>query len=179
MIARFRPSLFKNRRKYPIKRDEFGKSARRRAFDAFDRGLRPAQVIREVDISLSTACRYFADWKKHHPKLEVRYDLLKTLRKMRGELSDETLNRIGEALGMNLEEVLQRLQRPWGLKQLLTGEWPNYVREARQSEAESRLLAALRIVRVIEFWGVTPERQREVVERVVKALHQRRSDSDT
>ena len=184
MTARFRPGLFKKRRKHPIKHDEFGKSARRRAFHAFDQGLRPAQVIREVDISLATARRYFADWEKHHPRLEVRYDLLKTLRKGRGEFAEQTVNKIGETLDMSVEEVLRRLERPWGLKQLLMGEWPDYAREARQSEAESRLLAGLEIVHVIEFWGLTPERQREVLKRVGKALfdealHQRRSDSYT
>ncbi len=183
MIAKFRPGLFKKRRKYPIKRDEFGESARRRAFHAFDRDLTPAQVIREVDISPATARRYFADWKKHLPRLEVRYDLLKTLRKGHGEFSEETINKIGETLDMSVEEVLRRLERPWGLKQLLMGEWPDYAREARQSEAQSRLLATLEIVRVIDFWGLTPDRQREVLKRVVKALldealHRRLSDSD-
>jgi hypothetical protein len=159
--------LLKKRRKYPIKRDEFGDSARRRAFDE---GLRPAQVIREVEISLRTACRYFADWKKHRPKLEARYYVFKKLLKSQGELSERTVRMLSEALHMSVEEAVWRLQRPWGLKQLLMGRWPNHVREARQSEAESRLLAALRIVRAIELWGLTPERQRRVVERVVKAL---------
>ena len=73
MIKKFRPSLLRKRRKYPIKRNEFGESARRRAFDCFDRGLRPAQVANEVGISPRTACRYFADWKRHRPKLDARY----------------------------------------------------------------------------------------------------------
>ena len=167
MIARFRPGLFKKRRKYPIKRDESGESARRRAFHAFDKGLRPAQVIRKVDISLATACRYFADWKKHSPAFELRYRSLRTLSKRRGELSEETMKMIAEILEMSVEEVLWRLQRPWGLKQLLLGEWPDYVREARQSEAEARLLAAVRIVRFNELFGVTPDRQREILEALI------------
>jgi AraC-like DNA-binding protein len=100
MTANFRYKLSKKRRKYPIKRDESGKSARCRAFDAFDRGLRPAQVIREVGISLRTACRYFADWKKHRPRLEPRYRFAKRLLKNHPEFSEGTITMIGEALGM-------------------------------------------------------------------------------
>ena len=92
------------------------------------------------------------------------------LLKSESELSDRTIRMIGETLRMSVEEVQWRLQRPWGLKKLLMGKWPSHVRETSQSEAESRLLAALRIVRAIEVWGLSPERQRMVVERVVKAL---------
>jgi len=56
---------FRNKgRKYPIKKDEYGRSARKRAFAAFNSGARPADVASEVGISLQTACRYFSDWKK-------------------------------------------------------------------------------------------------------------------
>jgi hypothetical protein len=169
MIDKFRPSLFKKRRKYHIKRNEFGKSARRCAFDAFDQGLRPAQVMREVDISLATARLYFADWQQHGPGFEPRYRFAKRLLKNHPKFSEDTIAVIGEALDMSVEEVIERLEKPWGLKQLLMGKWSDCAREARQGEAESRLRAGLDIVRSDEFLGVTPKRQREILKAFMDA----------
>ena len=41
-------------RKYPIKRDEYGQSARSRAFAAFDAGKRPAEIYEQIGISKRT-----------------------------------------------------------------------------------------------------------------------------
>jgi hypothetical protein len=51
MATSFLRNLLKRRRKYPIKRDRFRKSARRRVFELFDRNLRPAQVSLPVTFS--------------------------------------------------------------------------------------------------------------------------------
>jgi hypothetical protein len=104
--------LRRRTRKYPIKRDEYGKSARRRAFDTFDQGLRPAQVALLVNINLPTACRYFADWKKLPQKVEVRYRLAKAVHKSTREFSADTIKLMGAHLGMSEEEVVDRLQKP-------------------------------------------------------------------
>jgi hypothetical protein len=149
--------LRKKPRKYPIKRDEYGRSARRRAFDAFDQGLRPAEVVPLVNISLATACCYFIDWKKLPGNLEVRYRLIKAGRKSSREFSAETIKLIGAHLGMSEDEVLEHLQKPWGLKQLLMGKWPNYCQEREQSEAEVRLRVALNLINLLESGGVPPE----------------------
>jgi AraC-like DNA-binding protein len=149
--------LRRKSRKYPIKLDEYGRSARRRAFDAFDQGLRPAQVAPLVDISLPTACRYFADWKKLPSNLEVRYRLAKAAYKSTREFSTDTMKLISAHLGMSEEEVAERLQKPWGLKQLLMGKWPNHRQEREQSQAEVRLLAALNLINLLESGGVPPQ----------------------
>jgi AraC-like DNA-binding protein len=173
MAARFFYRLLKRRRKHPIKRDEFGQSARRRAFKLFDRDLRPALVSRQVGISLPTACRYFADWKKQSPKLEARYYLFKDILKNHPDLSEDMIRTMANELGMSEEEVVERLQRPWGLRQLLKGEWPNYARERRISRAEARLQAALELIHMLDIWGIPPEKLREVTGAVIKAwLHE-------
>ena len=69
----FRLKAPKKSRKYPIKKDETGKTARRRAFEAFDKGMRPAQVSRLVDISFRTACRYFTHWKRLPGHYQVKH----------------------------------------------------------------------------------------------------------
>jgi hypothetical protein len=63
-------SLFGRSGRYSIKRDEYGRSARQRAFNAFDDGKWPAEVAKLVGISQRTARRYFADWKKIRQSLQ-------------------------------------------------------------------------------------------------------------
>ena len=150
--------LRKKSRKYPIKRDEYGRSAWQRAFEAFDAGKRPAEVTQIVQITLRTACRYFADWKKLPTNLEESHRLMKAVRRSHGEFSAETIKMLATYFDMPEEEVIARLQKPWGLKQLLMGKWPNYAREERKSRAESRLEAALQLVGLVEHTsGMTPK----------------------
>ena len=53
-------------RKYPIIRDEQGRSLRRQAFDLFDRKHRPTEIYKKqlVPAKLTTLLRYYEDWKK-------------------------------------------------------------------------------------------------------------------
>lgn len=53
---------------------------------------------------------------------------------------------------------MERLEKPWGLKQLLMGKWPDHRQEREQSEAELRLRAALRFIDFMETGGVPPEK---------------------
>jgi len=117
--------LLKRKRKYPIQRDQFGRTGRKRAFDAFDRGLRPAQVAREENIKPRTCFRYFQDWKKLPENLESEYRAFKALKKRGIDIMGENIELLAAGLGMSQEEVRRRLQKPWGLKTLLMGKWPN------------------------------------------------------
>lgn len=152
------PKLRKRSRKYPIKKDEHGRSARRRAFDAFDFGKRPGEVVRMVGVSPRTAYRYFADWKKLPQNLELHYQTMKTVRKSNREFSKETVESLSAYLEMSEEEVNERLGKPWGLRQLLMGKWPNHCQEREQNEAELRLRAALRVINLMESGGAPPEK---------------------
>jgi len=149
--------LRKKSRKYPIQRDQFGRSGRRRAFVAFDKGKRPALVAREEDIKPRTAYRYFQDWKKLPKNYEMQYEAFKALKKRDIDFSQEIIKLLTEGLGMSEEEVIERLEKPWGLKQLIRGKWPNYARARRQSREESRLEAALWLVNYIERGGLSPD----------------------
>jgi AcrR family transcriptional regulator len=152
------PKLRKRSRKYPIKRDEFGRSARRRAFEAFDRGKRLGEVAQLVGISPQTVYRYFADWKKLRHHLELDYRMMKIVRKSNRDFSQKTVDLLSTYLEMSEEEVIERFEKPWGLKQLMMGKWPNYHQEREQSEAEFRLRAALGLINFIESRGVPPEK---------------------
>jgi transposase len=176
MLDRLRIKPKKKSRKYPIKRDEYGRSARQRAFDAFDDGQRPAEVRGMVGISLSTACRYFADWKRQPKNLKMRYRIAKAILKNDREFSAETIKSLATGLGMSQEEVIIRLQRPWALKQLLVGNWPNYLREERRSQAESRLEVALNIVHFFEHSGMTTEKVKVELGRLIEEALRDRED---
>lgn len=161
-------SLFKKSRKYPIKRDEFGRSARQRAFDAFDDGKRPAEVVKLVDISLETACRYFADWKKIPKDYKIRYGLLKQAIKNGTEFSNKVVNEMSKYLGMSRNDVIEWLHKPWAIKQYLMGEWPNPAKEKRQSLQEQRLEAALGLIKLFEISEASPEQIIEAIGIVIK-----------
>jgi transposase len=146
------------KRRYPVKQDSYGRSARRRAFEAFDDGKKPAEVAGIIRISKKTARRYFADWKKLPHDLEITYRLLKPTRRGTPEFFPETIKSLSAYLGMTEEEVLERLDQPWGLKQLLMGRWPNHHQERERTEAEVRLQAALMLIHMLESVRVPPKK---------------------
>jgi len=68
---------------------------------------------------------------------------------------------------MSEEEVTERLQKPWGLKQLLMGKWPNYTHTGCQSEAESRTETALWLINYIERGGLSPDVVKGTIKRIM------------
>ena len=176
MIPNILRKLFRRRHGYPPKRDEFGQSARKRAFQCFNQGMKPAQVAPKVAISTRTADRYFADWGKLPRGLEAQYSSLKYLLKHSAVFKEKFLETIAQGLGMSVPEVTVHLQKPWRLKQLLMGKWPNYIEEKRQSEAQTRLDAALDFVKFMELCEMSPEQLRLKVQELMKrALDKRRT----
>jgi hypothetical protein len=69
------------------------------------------------------------------------------------EFSDKVIDILADSLGMSREEVVARSQKPWGLLGALKGRWPNYGLERERSEIESRLLAALEIIKFADIFG--------------------------
>lgn len=143
---------FKGRR-HPVKRDANGLSGRKRAFDLFTEGKRPAQVAKVLPISSRTACRYFEDFKKQHHN--VPYSTIRRWRKESPEFSDRVIALLANILNMPTSEVVTRMQRSWGLLQAMKGEWPDYRLERQRTEMEDRLLAALEIVNLADKVGGT------------------------
>ncbi len=75
------PRLFRSRksRKYPIKRDQEGKSLRARCFERFERHQRPADIARELNMQEPTVQRYFRQWQKLGPNFDRKHDYFKKL----------------------------------------------------------------------------------------------------
>ncbi|MFC1982744.1 hypothetical protein ACFLV5_03050 [Chloroflexota bacterium] len=161
------------RRKYPLKSDEKGLSARQRAFELFGEGKRPSQVCNTLPISLRTACRYFEDFKKLHHK--VPYATIRKWMRDNQEFSDKVIGMLADSLEMSREEVVTRMQKPWGLMEAMKGKWPDYRLEREQREIESRLYAALEVVRFTEIFGQNdPGTVRETL---TKMIMDRNADS--
>jgi len=80
---------------------------------------------------------------------------------------------IASSLRMSEEEVGVRLQKPWGMKQLLMGKWPNYPDEEQQRKFEASLGAALRLVRFVENAGKEPEKVEQLISKVIDAVIRR------
>ena len=143
MIKSFSFMWRRDMRKYPIKRDEYGRSGRKQAFALFKDGYRPAQIYKEemIPVSKTTLFRYYEDWKKKRQL--IPYPMLKKHIIRDPEINERTIAKLSKALEIKKEEVVERMQRPWGLMQLLKGEWPNNRLARIQSENEDRLDTAL------------------------------------
>ena len=75
MFKKFLPKAPRTGRRYPIKRDALGKTARQRAFALFDKGLRPGSVAPMVDVTLATIYTYSKQWKKLPPNRDLEYKM--------------------------------------------------------------------------------------------------------
>jgi hypothetical protein len=145
--------IWRRHREYPIVKNEYGKSKRKQSFELFDDGLKPPQVIESVDISLATARRYYADWKKLPIKLDFKCEQLKDLLNEE-DIGKRTIQAIADYYGMSVEQVTERLNKPWGKKQLIAGKWPNYkqdkVKAAQRELEERRMRVMYKLIRLYE-----------------------------
>jgi len=161
------PFLRKSR-KYPIRRDEYGRSLRKQSFDYFDKGKMPSKVSYLVDASIRTIRRYYADWKKLPVNLDIQYRMLKKMIKDDPELLWDYINSEADKRGMAREEALLRLQTPHGLKQLLMGKWPNYREQELRKQHESRLHSATKFVELLELYGMSSEETGEAINTLIE-----------
>ena len=102
-------------RKYPIKYDEYGRSARQQAFELFGEGYRPAQICEEnlIPVPIKTLFRYFEDWKKQ--KHRTSLSILKKYMKERPEFSEQYIKMLADYYEVPPEDIIVRMQKPWGI----------------------------------------------------------------
>jgi len=138
--------LWFKHRDYPIQRDEYGRSLRRQAFEFFNEGYRPAQVFKQnlVAASMKTLLRYFEDWKKQ--KYKISHAELKGYLKKHPEFSEKYIKDLADYFEVTPQDIILRIQKPWGITTLSKGELPDKRLYRIQSEMEGRLEAALRLI---------------------------------
>ena len=88
--------------------------------------------------------------------------------KEKPEFSEKVIGMLADSLEMPPEEVVARMQKPWGLMEALKGKWPNYGLERERTEIEDRLMAALEVVKLAEIFGQKkPQFVRETLRQLI------------
>ena len=117
-----------------------GYSLRQKAFALFFIGERPAEVAIMLNMKKTTCYRYFQQWKTGAGSDFIRYE---AARDLWTGLSEKDVNMIIDLVSDELvtsnEVVLERMQKPWALKQLITGEWRNWKLPIQEKRKPSRL----------------------------------------
>ena len=159
-------------RRYPIKRNKSGLTARQQCFRCFDADLRPAQAARIAGVSARTARRYRCDWAKLPGKFTGRYKLAKQIRKKVKGFKETTIETLARELRVTEQHVRERLEKPWAVHQLLRGKWAEMdnAEEEIASEAELRLQNALELIHLFEI-NVPDNKITEALDRV-RAEHE-------
>ena len=160
--------IFHKSRKYPIVRDEYGRSARRQAFDLFTEGYRPSQIFKEclVPVSMETLLRYFEDWKKQ--KHRTSRSILKNILMGNPDSTEKYVQMLADYFEVTPQEIILRIQKPWGIEQLTRAELPDNKLARLQSEKEVRLEAALRLIYFGErLCRNSPEQNKRLLQEIV------------
>jgi hypothetical protein len=107
-----------------LKQTNYGRSARAWAFDFFDDGSRPVHVARTLDIDQATAFRYYQQWKKLPPFFKYKYKAARLWFRRLGYRNRKKISRVlARELGTSVKEVSFHMQKPWAVKQIVSGEW--------------------------------------------------------
>jgi hypothetical protein len=107
-------------RKYPIKRDEYGRSARSRCFEMFPKMIPLKEIAKETRVSVETIQRYHRQWKQN-PNFEGQLRFVKSLFDTKASLRDENIKIYSKALGITPDNFEEILFQPHGLKRLMQG----------------------------------------------------------
>ncbi len=160
--------LWFKRRDYPIKRDENGRSLRQQVFELFSEGYRPAQICKGnlVAASMKTLLRYFGDWKKK--KHRSSRSILRKIMKNNPEFTEKYVQMMADHFEVPAEEIVVRIEKPWGIEQLTRGEPPDNKLLRLQSEKEVRLEVALRFIYFGErLYRNSPEQNKRLITEIV------------
>jgi hypothetical protein len=154
-------------RRYPIRRDDQGRSLRQQAFELFDKKLRPSEIYKQnlIPAKLTTLLRYYEDWKRTGG--HYSYRIIRKVTKNNPDFKEQLIQGLAKHLEMPVEDVKKRMLRPWGLKQALRGQWPDYGLEREQSEVEARLNGALWFMRTGELFWNSPKELAELLQQIV------------
>ncbi|MFC1870814.1 hypothetical protein ACFLYF_00190 [Chloroflexota bacterium] len=110
--------------------------------------------------------RYFQDYRALHNK--VPYSVIRRWIRESPEFSEKVITLVATSLDMTPDEVVVRMQKPWGLLQAMRGQWPDYRLERQQTEIETRLLAAFEVIKFADIFGQRdPEFVRETLKKII------------
>ena len=132
--------LGKKRRKYPIKRDEDGKSARTRCFEYFEKKTPLMTIAEEVGVSIKTVYKYHQQWKIN-PRYEQQCAYLKSLLDRKSPQRANTLELLIRIYNIDRQQLEEILSQSHGLQRLLSGK----ILPPTKTEIERRRYFALEL----------------------------------
>ncbi len=183
MVTSIVHRLFKKRRKYPIKRDIYGRSARERCFESFDQGLEPAQVALMTGVSIDTARRYYRQWKNLPRNFAQKHQLVRAILKSRPELADSIIRDICDLLGLPESLLKAKLQQPWGTRSLMLEKFEmekeQDVKKKLNMKEWARLKAVVEFLFLYEVLRVPPETIKDALDKVAAQTDQHKGESST
>jgi hypothetical protein len=171
MLKEIITKIFHKTRKYPIQKDGYGRSLRKRAFASFEQGNKPPYVAQALGMKLATANRYYCDWNKCPANFENFYKILKRGLKTRKEISPKIIDELCTNLGKPRWEVVTMLSKPHGLKQLLKGHLLS-ASNTLLTPQEQRLGNALNFLNLLETGGMNLDEQKQVIAELIKKAGQ-------
>jgi len=114
---------WKKKRKYPIKRDARGKSARQQCFKLFEDYPAGDIVLEDIaktaGVTIETVATYYRQWKKE-PTLEKQLAFAKQLFDKNAPDRDKNLEWFARAFQIPQEELETILHQPHGLRRIMT-----------------------------------------------------------
>lgn len=134
----------KKRRKYPVKVDEEGRSARSRCFEMFAEKAPLHEIAEKAGVKVDTVRRYHQQWKKD-PRFERRYDYVKSLFNKISPERDKNIEMFANAWGFSKEQLELILSQPHGLRRLMTRK----IQSPAHAEADRKRHLALALALLI------------------------------
>jgi hypothetical protein len=116
-------------RKYPIIRDENGRTARERCFELFPQLIPLKEIAKHLGLPIETVRRYHRQWKQNQ-KFEGQLHFAKSLFEKKSPFRDENINIYSKAIGITPEKFVEILSQPHGLKRLMQGKFYTPVKES-------------------------------------------------
>jgi len=105
-------------RKYPVKLDHEGKSARQRCFEMLANHMPSEEIARATGVPVETVYRYRQQWKKH-PNLETNVAYLKELLKNDSPDREKTIELLAKVCQIPKEELEAIIHQPNGAKRII------------------------------------------------------------
>lgn len=109
----------KKGRKYPVKWDENGISARQRCFEMLENKTPFAEIAEVTGLKINSVYKYSRQYVKN-PTLESQSDFLKRIFDKSAPNRGQDIEIFAKLLGVSPEQLETLLQQPYGLRRLLS-----------------------------------------------------------
>lgn len=169
--------LKKKSRKYPLKYDEYGKSARQRCFEMFPQIIPLKEIAKETGVSVETVQRYHRQWKQNQ-KFEGQLHFVKSLFDKKSPFRDENINIYSTAIGVTPEKFKEILSQPHGLKRLMQGKFFTPAKESVDHKKHIALAFSMLIADHITKNGGSFEDVYDSFNRWMPELAKKRQEKD-